>query len=347
MATTAPTPTSPWSVTTSNGGGGGNVPILPNELLVQIVFMTELPYRGVFLSVCRFTNRLVSQHVYQKAVFPEEATMTDMIRFCYKHGQSLEIIKLPQRRCYYPDTFFTILAQLCPKLSFLQSSITPKQLVRRLLPVMKQHPTSSTFMLTHVSSSLAYYELDLEQDDDDPSSSPPPDIEYYRLACCSCCLAIRQPKKDDDVVTHISHYYHHPGALRSAILPTFGSDLVSLTLNPYDILTASVAHMIIAKCPRLRLLVVPTVKADGLWMMLRWCDTLVAVVVGSTPPLDDDDQDDDPHHTLAGQDTVDGENERAVATVESYKRVWCVHPHASHFQGLIYKSWHIGIIPRM
>lgn len=53
------------------------------------------------------------------------------------------------------------------------------------------------------------------------------------------------------------------------------------------------------------------------------------------------------HHTLAGQDTVDDENERAVATVEQYKRVWCVHPHVSHSQGLIYKSWHIGIIPRM
>ncbi|CEP11353.1 hypothetical protein [Parasitella parasitica] len=159
------------------------------------------------------------------------------------------------------------------------------------------------------------------------------------------------PEKNP-TLTQISHYFHHPGALSNAILPTFGSDLLALTLNPYDVLTSSVARLIVAKCPRLRYLVVPAVKAEGLWMLLRWCHTLAAIVVGyDSIPFDEDEEQQDEqdevnddelgvlpgelaqqhqHHLQYDSSTnrhilTEIENERAVETVRHHKRVWCVH----------------------
>ncbi|KAI9317129.1 hypothetical protein BX666DRAFT_1942427 [Dichotomocladium elegans] len=312
---------------------GHSVPVLPNELLIQIVnFVDDRSTLAILLFVCKFTYRLVSPHVYTKAIFPDEGvTMTDIIRFCHQYGRSLKTIKLPQRR-YYPDTFFSVLAQSCPNLIFLQSSATFPQLVHRLLPHLEQ--TTTCFMLTQASAGMGMDET-TAADDDQPERL----FDFYPFACCSCCFTVANSDLTSDVVTRIPHYYHHPGALRSAILPTFGPDLLSLTLNSYDILTATVAHMIISRCPRLRFLVAPAVKAEGLWMILRWCDTLAAVVVGIQ-----DEEDLEQHHQQ--YISVDDENEKAVASVEHYKRVWCVHAHKAHFFGQIRKSWHIGIVPR-
>ncbi|KAI8141944.1 hypothetical protein BJV82DRAFT_616539 [Fennellomyces sp. T-0311] len=288
----------------TTAGPGSDIPVLPNELLLQVIGFTDRSDLGVFLFVCRFTYTLVCQRVYRKAVFPDDTSSRDILQFCDKYGQSLQTIKLPQQR-YYPDTFLQLLMRMCPNLTFLQSSITPKQVHAYRL----QKP-DMTFV-----TSTGYY----DHTDDDMET----------FDCCSSSLVFpTNASTDHTAMTHISHYFHHPGALRNGILPTYGTELLSLTLNRYDVLTASVAKLIIAKCPRLRYLVAPTVRAAGLWMILRWCDTLAAVIVG----LQDDEED----------VFNDEENEKAVATIAHYKRVWCVH--SNHFDD--HRSWHIGIIPR-
>lgn len=308
------------------------IPVLPNELLMQVVMFTQPSDLGVFLFVCRYTNQLVSQRVYRKAIFPDAASTTDIVNFCRKYGQSLKTMKLPQGR-YFPDAFFILISQLCPNLTFLQSSITPRQLAHQLIPGC---PAFASFMLTHVPS------RDKEAIEN---------LDHCPIPCCSSYYVL--PTTENGPMTRISHYFHHPGALRNAILPTFGSDLLSLTLNPFDTLTAPVARLIVSRCPQLRYLVAPTVKAEGLWMLLRFSPTLAAVIVGyheeGEPVVH--------HHpqSMLGsnmlQQKIDEENESAVATIEHYKRVWCVHPRIIErydpLEGLqTFKSWHIGIIPR-
>ncbi|ORZ01797.1 hypothetical protein BCR43DRAFT_487524 [Syncephalastrum racemosum] len=312
------------------------VPVLPNELLMQVILFSQVEDLPVFLFVCRYTYQLVCQRAYRKAIFPDSATMQDIITFCQKHGQALQTIKLPQGH-YYSDTFFMLLSQLCPQLLYLQSSITPKQL-KRLIPNLQR----SCFMLTHVPTDV---DEDLLQSED---------YSLESLPCCSSFFVFPTNACTSDpttALTHISHYFHHPGALRNAILPTFGPDLLSLTLNPYDALTPTVARLIVKQCPRLRYLIAPAVKAEGLWMMLRWCETLVAIVVGHhDEPVPDDDDDDLDHYPVSLYSTIDSENERAVATVEQHKRVWCVHARRKDTHPFNSaeerKSWHIGIIPR-
>ncbi|KAI7853837.1 hypothetical protein BDC45DRAFT_510238 [Circinella umbellata] len=345
----------------NNNNNKNNIPVLPNELLLQVIEFTPQPDLATYLFVSRFTYTLVSPYVYRKVVFPDDTktSMTEIIQFCHKYGQSLEIIKLPQGR-YYSDTFYSLLfTKLCPRLTFLQSSMTPKQVQRYRKPNM-------TFMLTHIRPNTAslsnnnnnslynYNNVNINSNNNEQQGENNNVIllnnnnneegdegedDVLSMDCCSSCLIFPTASTSNDnlgqedhssTMMHISHYFHHPGALRNGILPTYGEELLSLTLNRYDVLTASVAKLIIAKCPRLRYLVAPAVKAEGLWMMLRWCDTLVTVIVG----LQADDQEDVYN---------DIENEKAVATIAHYKRVWCVH---SHLDFVDHQSWHIGIIPR-
>ncbi|KAI9246050.1 hypothetical protein BDA99DRAFT_527348 [Phascolomyces articulosus] len=339
-----------------------NIPVLPNELLVQVIGFTSQTDLAPYLFVSRFTYTLICPRVYRKVVFPDDESkisMTEIIQFCHKYGASLETIKLPQGR-YYTDTFYSLLfTKFCPQLTFLQSSMTPKQVQKYRKPTMTfmltpiRTTTTNTLSISiHNNNNTLYHNnhnnnhnnVNHNNDhegillgSDDGMEEGEDDI--LPLDCCSSCLIfptmtnLRENGEEEDhssTMMHISHYFHHPGALRNGILPTYGEELLSLTLNRYDVLTASVAKLIIAKCPRLRYLVAPAVKAEGLWMILRWCDTLVTVIVG----LQADDQEDVFN---------DLENEKAVATIAHYKRVWCVH---SHLDFADHSSWHIGIIPR-
>ncbi|KAI9010846.1 hypothetical protein CLU79DRAFT_772934 [Phycomyces nitens] len=314
------------------------IPVFPNELLMQIISFAALPDKITFLFVNRYTYWQVSQQVYRKAIFPDSVSTKEIVGFCQKHGRSLETIKLPQGHAH-SDAFFTLLLDLCPSLNFLQSSITPKQLNRLLLP-----SSSACFMLTHVPCTDLSLKVDAIRTD------------HYSLVALPCCSssfvfpsqAMSADNTDGGSITHISHYFHHPGALQNAILPTFGPDLISFTLNPYDILTASVARLIVSKCPRLRYLVAPAVKAEGLWMLLRWCHSLVTIVVGdhSQEQLEEEDMEDNDRLPYRLRHfMVDDENARAVATIEHHPRVWCVHRQDGRpmqDQTL----WHIGIIPK-
>lgn len=317
---------SSWFAMTTTSWQSKDIPVLPNELLMQIISFADRRNLPVFLFVCRYTFQLVRTQAYRKAIFPDDLSMTDIIHFCQRYGLALETIKLPQGR-YYSDTFFALLSKLCPNLTFLQSSITPKQLVRQLLPTMRA--SQPCFMLTYVPTHVDFFDMD-----------------HFYLPCCSSFFVLPTTSSvDTSTTTHIAHYFHHPGALRNAILPTYGADLLSLTLNPYDTLTAPVARSIISKCPRIRYLVAPTVKAEGLWMLLRWCHTLATIIVGWG---DDDDFQADGQGPLAFEDEraiAEEENEKAVETIKQHKRVWCVHPcyQALHESS---KSWHIGIIPK-
>ncbi|KAF7731763.1 hypothetical protein EC973_008277 [Apophysomyces ossiformis] len=307
--------TRPWSP---------QLPVLPNELLMQVILFTNPKDLVSFLFVCRYTYQLVCQRVYRRVIFPDTVGLTDIVGFCQKYGLSLETIKLPKAH-HYSDNFFVMLLQLCPKLAFLQSSMTPKQLLR-LRPSIRP---SACFMLTYVPTSF-----DLG--------------DQYNLAALPCCSSyFAFPNHHQTTtLTHISHYFHHPGALRNAILPTFGADLLSLNLNPYDVVTAAVASMIAQKCPRLRYLAAPAVKAEGLWMLLRWCHTLVAILVGGDQS--DDEDEDDTAARQARRMLRNQENEQSVATIENHKRVWCVHPHTRRMLNEPdCKSWHIGILPKV
>ncbi|KAL0082337.1 hypothetical protein F4703DRAFT_1864759 [Phycomyces blakesleeanus] len=282
------------------------IPLFPNELLMQIISFTSLPDKITFLFVNRYTYWQVSQQVYRKAIFPDSATTDEIVCFCQKHGKSLETIKLPQGHAH-SDAFFTLLLELCPSLNFLQSSITPKQLNRLLLP-----SSSACFMLTHVPCTDLSLKVDAIRSD------------HYSLVALPCCSssfvfpsqAMPPDNTDGGSITHISHYFHHPGALQNAILPTFGPDLISFTLNPYDILTASVARLIVSKCPRLRYLVAPAVKAEGLWMLLRWCHSLVTIVVGDHSQEQLEEEDDDEEEEAEAEADAEAEDEREEENVE-------------------------------
>ncbi|KAL0137446.1 hypothetical protein V8B55DRAFT_1566005 [Mucor lusitanicus] len=276
---------------------------------------------------------------------------------------------LPQAR-YFSDDVYDLILTLCPKLEFVQSNIYPKQLAKCLPKV--RHATC--FMATDIPEHL------LVDEDLVIFSTAYKAITFF--PCCPSFFIFPSelvPEKNP-TLTQISHYFHHPGALSNAILPTFGSDLLALTLNPYDVLTSSVARLIVAKCPKLRYLVVPAVKAEGLWMLLRWCHTLTAIVVGSdSVSFDDDDEEEEEgqqeegradnefqhelgvtsgesapsleyHHSIRSRRLLtEIENERAVETVQHHKRVWCVHLHTDENESNTIRrfSWHIGIIPKI
>ncbi|KAI8326957.1 hypothetical protein EDC96DRAFT_511036 [Choanephora cucurbitarum] len=354
---------------------------LPNELLQNIIQLTEQPYLSPWLFVCKYTFQLVRHYAYKKVIFPDKGIDAQTIlSFCEIYGYSIETIKLP-RQHYFPDTIYHRILQLCPQLDYLQSNIYPNQL-KSCLPHM--HRQSTCFMATDIPHDMLFIQESLGEEENEMLQgydmamfhSDHQTITYF--ACCPSFFVFPnelRPEKNP-ALTQISHYFHHPGALSNAILPTFGPDLLSLTLNPYDVLTSSVARLIVTKCPRLRYLVVPSVKAEGLWMLLRWCHTLCAIVVGhdgSFISFDDDDEEDEEdeesneqveymlrstneRNRQVTQNRLDrpsrrelneAENERAVETVRFHKRVWCVHHHVHEEDNLKRVSWHIGIIPKI
>lgn len=331
---------------------------LPNELLYQIIYFTENKDLGPYLYVCKHTFHLVRHRVYRKVLFPDNVTQNDIITFCENYGSSIETIKLPLGK-QYPEALYRFILETCPNMDFLQSSIQPKQL-NRLIPLVKP---STCFMVTHMP-------LDNEQIEEQQQhqhyhgfySNNAMDMDMFHspfqtvtlFPCCPSFFIFPNegiPEKMS-TLTQISHYFHHPGALSNAILPTFGSDLLSLTLNPYDILTASVARLIVSKCPRLRYLGAPSVKAEGLWMLLRWCHTLSTIIVGEDDNLltEEDMEEEEEEEAMIGQRQrriIQDENERAVATVKQHKRVWCVHSCVSQAINERKRvSWHIGIVPK-
>lgn len=342
---------------------------LPNELIQHIVNLTEQAYLTPYLSVCKYTFHLARQRAYRKVIFPDkDIDETHVISFCELYGLSITTMKLPQAH-YFPDAVYDLIITLCPNLEFVQGNIYPKQLAQ-CIPKMRH---ATCFMATDIPEHL------LIDEDLAIFSSVYRTITFF--PCCPSFFLFPSelvPEKNP-TLTQISHYFHHPGALSNAILPTFGSDLLALTLNPYDVLTSSVARLIVAKCPKLRYLVVPAVKAEGLWMLLRWCHTLAAIVVGNdSVPFDDEDEDEEDdqeqdqldnefQHELgvaSGESTqplvyhhsnrsrrilTEIENERAVETVQHHKRVWCVHLHTDENEDITTRrfSWHIGIIPRI
>ncbi|KAI9305217.1 hypothetical protein BJ944DRAFT_265579 [Cunninghamella echinulata] len=269
------------------------LPSLPNELLMHILHFIPTNDLTVFLFVCRYTHHIVSGKVYKKVNFPDTlVSLNTIINFCQKHGSSLNTIKLPLDK-RYSDTFFMLLFQLCPRLEFLQSSITPKQL-KRLLP-RRQYPftcfkithlpstTTNTNTMVPTSTSTSTSTITSFYNDpwyDDLMETIQDHYNITSFTCCSSLLLFPHHPIPDSTLTHITHYYHHVGALQNAILPTFGPDLLSLTLNIYDVLTPAVAQLIAKKCPRLRYLHAPLIKAEGLWMLLHKCNTLVTIVVG-------------------------------------------------------------------
>lgn len=340
--------------------------LLPNELIQHIINLTDQAYLTPYLFVCKYTFHLARQRAYKKVIFPDkDIEEIHVISFCELYGLSIETIKLPQAQ-YFSDSVYQLILTLCPKLEFLQSNIYPKQLVQ-CIPKM-HHATC--FMATDIPSHL------LVDEDLAIFTSTYQTTTYF--PCCPSFFIFPSelvPEKNP-TLTQISHYFHHPGALSNAILPTFGSDLLALTLNPYDVLTSSVARLIVAKCPRLRYLVVPSVKAEGLWMLLRWCHTLAAIVVGyDSIPFDEDEDDEDDdvdndddlgvipgevehqhedrrqrHHSNSNRRILtEIENERAVETVQHHKRVWCIHANTLENENNFTKrmSWHIGIIPKI
>ncbi|CAO3638284.1 unnamed protein product [Cunninghamella blakesleeana] len=341
------------------------LPSLPNELLLHII--TYLPNNelSVFLYVCRYTYQLVCGKVYKKVSFPDTIhSLSTIISFCQKYGSSLTMVKLPLGK-RYSDTFFMLLFQLCPHINYLQSSITPKQL-KRLLP--RQHFPYTCFKITHIPSpyddsySWDHELMDIIQDHYDITS----------FKCCSSLLLFPNHPIEESTLTQITYYYHHVGALRNAILPTFGPDLLSLTLNVYDILTPSIAQLIAKKCPRLRYLHAPRIKAEGLWMLLHKCNTLVTIVVGGDADsinnnshhhlnqqpidfleendhpqnnhLDHDDEDDMDETELSAIQWMNETNERAIATVTSHKRVWGIHQQSINHSRI---TWHLNILPKI
>ncbi|ORZ17180.1 hypothetical protein BCR42DRAFT_414090 [Absidia repens] len=383
-------------------------PQLPNELLMHIIEYIPSTHLSVFLLVSRYTHQLVSGKAYRKTIFPDTLPLSDIMNFCQRHGSSLVTVKLPHGK-RYSDTFYMLLFQLCPQLNFLQSSMTPKQLVRFLFRtrypltcfMMTQHTPSSSFSSCQQQQQhqQQYYRQQQHQqylqyggDELDELMQVTQDLyNVTKLTCCSSIFLFPNHPIPDSTLTHISHYFHHPGALRNAILPTFGPDLLSLTLNMYDVLTVSVAQMIAVKCPQLRYLHIPQIKAEGLWLLLHKCNTLVAIVVGGVGGggrhrsdddirtmdaggngdhnnmvvmmggddrmMEGDDLDRHADHVIEEDDGlptgniqwINHENKKAVATVESHKRVWCIHQqqqpqqHSSHSRRL---SWHIGILPK-
>ncbi|KAI9345962.1 hypothetical protein BD770DRAFT_396679 [Pilaira anomala] len=315
--------------------------MLPNELLMRIIQLTSSQDLTPYLFVCKYTFQLVRHRVYKKVIFPDDEQLTekDIKLFFIHYAPSIETIKLPQSQVFSNDLYQYILIH-CPQLEFLQSSIYPKQL-NSLKYLMRP---STCFMVTEIPLELIRHEAL------DAFHSSVQTTTYF--PCCPSFFIFPSelvPEKNSPL-TQISHYFHHPGALSNAILPTFGSDLIALTLNPYDVLTASVARLIVAKCPRLRYLVVPSVKAEGLWMLLRWCHTLAAIVVGDdismTQDEEDEEDEDEEEHDQTRRLFIEIENQRSVETIQNHKRVWCVH---SSFLNTVEKrtSWHIGIIPRL
>ncbi|KAI8636201.1 hypothetical protein BD408DRAFT_99506 [Parasitella parasitica] len=340
--------------------------LLPNELIQNIIDLTDPAYLTPYLFVCKHTFHLARQRVYKKAIFPDKnIDEAQVISFCEMYGLSIETIKLPQGQ-YFSDSAYELILTLCPRLEFLQSNIYPKQLVQ-CIPIMRHN---TCFMATDIPGYL------LVDEDLAVFNSTYQTTTYF--PCCPSFFIFPSelvPEKTP-TLTQISHYFHHPGALSNAILPTFGSDLLALTLNPYDVLTSSVARLIVAKCPRLRYLVVPAVKAEGLWMLLRWCHTLAAIIVGHDSILFDDEEeeqdeqneiDDDGLGVMPGElahqhqdhpqynpntnrhTMTEVENERAVETVRHHKRVWCVHQSIMENENNHTKrlAWHIGIIPKI
>lgn len=323
---------------------------LPNELLMQIIYFTERRYLIEYLFVSKYTFQLVRQRVYKKVIFPDNEDIIEeqVVQFCQLYGHSLETMKLPQGQ-HFSDVVYEQVLKLCPKLDFLQSNIYPKQLLK-LSSFMRP---STCFMTTDVPIHL------ITNEDLDLFHSAYQTTTYF--PCCPSFFIFPSelvPEKNS-TLTQISHYFHHPGALSNAILPTFGSDLLALTLNPYDVLTASVARLIVSKCPRLRYLVVPSVKAEGLWMLLRWCHTLAAIIVGdddNSIPMNDDEEEEseeEEEFDISNRQSsrrllTEIENERAVETIQHHKRVWCVHScTTTHSNENKRTSWHIGIVPKL
>lgn len=309
--------------------------LLPNELLAQIISFSNQADLIPYLFVCKYTFQLVRQRVYKKVIFPDtNITEQDIISFCQLYGEGLCSIKLPQAR-YFPDKLYQIIFKLCPRLQFMHASILFPSQLNELIPYYSSH---ISFMMTHIPI-----------EEDDAVYLDTTKTVHYFPCCASCFVFPKDVDVDPPTLTQISHYFHHPGALSNAILPTFGPDLLSLTLNPFDQLTASVARLIVSNCPRLRYLVVPFVKAEGLWMLLRWCNTLTTIIVGNdgSPIFIDDeeeeDEDDEYENTIEDSMLM---NQKAVESIKRHKRVWCVHTctHSSFQQKRV--SWHIGIIPK-
>lgn len=310
----------------------------PNELLANIIELTDEQYLVPYLFVCKFTFQLVRQRVYKKVIFPKDIQLDQIKSFCQIYGLSIETMILPLQlqKNNFPNNIYILIFQYCPLLTFIQTSIYPNQ-------ALFHHKTAATcsFMITHNDTSATDTLL------------------HHNINHINCCSSyfIFPNAGSKPTLTQISHYFHHPGALSNAILPTFGPDLLSLTLNPYDVLTSAVSRLIVAKCPRLRYLVVPSVKAEGLWMLLRWCHTLATIIVGFDSnllnALEGEEQEQEQEDIdFARRSFIDIENKRAVETIQHHKRVWCIHSNETHQSSNSHGrsrnriSWHIGIIPK-
>ncbi|ORX52366.1 hypothetical protein DM01DRAFT_1336733 [Hesseltinella vesiculosa] len=252
--------------------------------------------------------------------------MNEVLEFCQRHGKSLRTVKLPLGK-RFSDTFYQLLFRLCPCLGFLQASLTAKQLARLLL--QKRYPSTS-FLLTHCPSTEADVEVLMDTSQDH--------YHVLEVPCCCSSFFIFPSPIPNSTLTHLPFYFHHPGALKNAILPTFGPDLMSLSLNMNDILTVQVAQWICHQCPRLRYLQVPQIKAEGLWLLLHQCSTLVTIIVGAVP-LDIAET-----CPLPKIDGINQGNQLAVKTVARHKRVWSLH--SSTFPSHSFLAWHIGILPK-
>ncbi|KAG1470950.1 hypothetical protein G6F56_002396 [Rhizopus delemar] len=305
---------------------------LPNELLTQIIHFTQQTDLTPYLFINKYTFGLVRQKVYRKVIFPDtDITEQDIQTFCQLYGQSICSIKLPQGK-NYSNKLYRTLFSLCPRLNFLHASILFPSQLNILIPY---YSSNISFMMTHIPI----------EEEDSVYLDTTRTVHYFPC-CTSCFIFPKDVDLDPPTLTQISHYFHHPGALSNAILPTFGPDLLSLILNPFDQLTASVARLIVTNCPQLRYLVVPFVKAEGLWMLLRWCDTLTTIIVGkdgSPVFIDDEEEEEDYENTIEDGMLI---NQKAVESIKNHKRVWCVHTCVySSFQQKR-ASWHIGIVPK-
>lgn len=326
---------------------------LPNELLVDIIAcVTDLKDLRSLLFVNRTCYCIVAQHCYDKAIFPDTGvTPDDVLTFCSKHGRALRTVKLPHTSSplfKWSNRFFLDFLKLCPNITFLQ---TMTDFSEAQLEILLDNTREAAFLLTQTSQSVLLSQQAQAQKDHlhHRPASLLPRIDWFRsgyyiscpLPCCHSLFTFpndteetlnplplirggRKRTPENNVVTHITGYAHHRDALRNTILPTYGPDLMVLYLNPYDALDASLARLICKTCPRIRVIFASEVKAEGLWMLLRWCDSLVMV----------------------GCSAESKGMEKVVRSVEEHKRVWCVHTEKPQKSNQWRRFWHVGITPR-
>ncbi|RUP51899.1 hypothetical protein BC936DRAFT_144722 [Jimgerdemannia flammicorona] len=322
---------------------------IPTELLVDIIsHVTALEDLQSLLLVNRTCYRIVSQRCYTKVIFPDHAiTPEDVLAFCAKYGRSLKTIKLPHTSSplfHWSNRFFLDLLRLCPNVAFLQ---TMTDLSETQVKILLDNTRDATFLLTQTDAAqqAALGRAGTKY----PRPASLPRMDCFRegkyvdcpLPCCGSLLTFpndtdeqlnflpfvrggRKRTPDNTVVTHVTGYAHHPLALQNVILPNYGAELVVLYLNPYDILDAALAKLIAKQCPRIRAIFASEVKVEGLWMLLRACDSLV--MVGCS----------------AEGKGVEG----VVRSVEKHKRVSCVHTEEPSKSNQHRRFWHVGVTPR-